>query len=39
MVDSQADRELATIRTNEVPSTFGMQNDPQVANRPSEAAG
>ena len=38
MVESQADRDTASIRTNGMPGIFSIQNDPQMANQPSEAA-
>jgi hyperosmotically inducible periplasmic protein len=36
MVDSQADKNMAGIRANTVPGVFSVQNDLQVAGKPSE---
>ncbi len=36
MVDSQADKNMAGIRAKTVPGVFSVQNDLQVAGRPSE---
>jgi len=38
VVDSQADKEMAYIRANQVPGVFSVKNDLQVAGAPSEKA-
>jgi len=38
VVDSQADKDMANIRANQVPGVFSVKNDLQVAGAPSEKA-